>query len=69
MDGGIDGFYTFLDGVLLDEDSEVFAQDFRAAEVRRHVEVDVWILQAKRETSFTETTFDKWESSLTSSIE
>lgn len=64
MDGGVDGFYTFLDGVLMDEDSAVFAPEFKAADVRRHVEVDVWILQAKRETSFTETTFDKWDSSL-----
>lgn len=64
MDGGIDGFYTFLDGVLLDEDAEVFSDGFKAADVRRHIEIDVWIVQAKRETSFTETTFDKWESSL-----
>jgi hypothetical protein len=64
MDGGIDAFYTFLEGKLLDEDSDVFAADFKPADVRRHVEIDVWIVQAKRETSFTETTFDKWESSL-----
>jgi hypothetical protein len=64
MDGGIDGFYTFLDGVLLDEDSKVLADDFRPAEVRRNADLEVWIVQAKRETSFTETTFDKWDSSL-----
>lgn len=64
MDGGIDGFYTFLDGALLDEDSEVLADEFKPAQVRRNVDLDVWIVQAKRETSFTETTFDKWDSSL-----
>ncbi|WP_143875883.1 AIPR family protein [Nocardia fluminea] len=64
MDGGIDGFYTFLDGTLLDEDSDVLSQNFKAADIRRHADIDVWILQAKRETSFSETTFDKLESSL-----
>lgn len=64
MDGGIDGFYTFLDGMLLDEDSEVLADEFKPAQVRRNVDLEVWIVQAKRETSFTETTFDKWDSSL-----
>jgi hypothetical protein len=64
MDGGIDGFYSFLDGVLLDEDSEVLADEFKPAQVRRNVDLEVWIVQAKRETSFTETTFDKWNSSL-----
>lgn len=64
MDGGIDGFYTFLDGVLLDEDSEVLADDFNPTNVRRNADLEVRIVQAKRETSFTETTFDKWDSSL-----
>lgn len=64
MDGGIDGFFTFLDGVLLDDDSDVFGSTFVPTEVRRHVEIDVWILQAKRTPSFTEETFDKWSSAL-----
>jgi hypothetical protein len=29
MDGGTDGFYTFLDGILMDEDSAVFAPEFK----------------------------------------
>lgn len=63
-DGGIDGFFTFLDGVLVDEDHEIFGSGFKASDARRHINIDVWIVQAKRETSFTETTFDKWQSSL-----
>ncbi|MFF0635948.1 AIPR family protein [Nocardia sp. NPDC004151] len=63
-DGGIDGFYVFLDGALLDEDSDVFADDFKASNVRKHAEMDVWVIQAKRESSFTETAFDKLQSSL-----
>ncbi|MFE3080923.1 AIPR family protein [Nocardia tengchongensis] len=63
-DGGIDGFYVFLDRVLLNEDSWLFAEDYKASSVRKHADLDVWIIQAKRESSFTETAFDKLQSSL-----
>jgi hypothetical protein len=64
MDGGLDAVYVFQDGVLLDEDSDVFSEDFTAKNVRKNVELDLWLIQAKREMSFTETAFDKVESSL-----
>jgi hypothetical protein len=64
MDGGLDAVYVFQDGVLLDEDSDVFSEDFTAKNVRKNVELDLWLIQAKREMSFTETAFDKIESSL-----
>ncbi|MFQ6397613.1 AIPR family protein [Nocardia sp. KC 131] len=64
MDGGIDGLYVFLDGVLLNEDSGLFADDYKASNVRKNAELDVWIIQAKQESSFTETAFDKLQSSL-----
>lgn len=64
MDGGIDAVYVFQDGALLDEDSDVFSEDFTAKNIRKNVELDLWLIQAKRETSFTETAFDKVESSL-----
>src|ERR1700678_1477011 len=64
MDGGLDAVYVFQDGALLDEDSDVFSDEFTAKNVRKSVELDLWLIQAKRETSFTETAFDKVESSL-----
>ena len=64
MDGGIDAVYVFQDGSLLDDDSDVFSEDFTAKNVRKNVELDLWIIQAKREKSYTETAFDKVESSL-----
>jgi hypothetical protein len=64
QDGGIDGIYVFLDGELLDDDSDIFADGFATASVRKHAELTLWMTQAKRETSFAETTFDKAASSL-----
>lgn len=69
MDGGIDGVYVFQDGILLDEDSDVFSDDFTAKNVRKNVELELWLIQAKRERSFTETAFDKVESSLSRLLE
>lgn len=63
-DGGLDAVYVFQDGSLLDEDSEILSEDFTARNVRKNVELDLFLVQAKRETSFTETAFDLVESSL-----
>ena len=64
MDGGLDAVYVFQDGALLDEDSDVFTDDFIVKNVRKNVELELWLVQAKREKSFTETAFDKVQSSL-----
>lgn len=64
-DGGIDALYVFQDGILLDDDSDVFADDFAPKNVRKNVGLELWLIQAKRETSFSETAFDKAQSSLT----
>ncbi len=63
-DGGIDAVYVFLDGALLDDDSEAFSEEFAASSVRKHVELDLRLIQAKREQSFTETALDLAASSL-----
>ncbi|WP_445996618.1 AIPR family protein [Okibacterium fritillariae] len=63
-DGGIDAVYTFLDDALLDEDSEIFDQDAQVSKIRKGAELECYFIQAKREESFTETAFDKAESSL-----
>jgi hypothetical protein len=63
-DGGIDGLYVFQDGSLLDEDSPIFAEGFKPSSVRKNVDIEVWVIQAKREDSFTETAIDKISSSL-----
>jgi hypothetical protein len=64
MDGGIDAVYVFQDGMLLSEDSDVFGPDFSSKSVQKGVELELWLIQAKREKSFTETAFDKAHSSL-----
>ncbi|WP_175472433.1 AIPR family protein [Curtobacterium sp. MCBA15_009] len=63
-DGGIDAVYTFVDDALLDEDWTMFDQDAPASKIRKGVELECVFIQAKREESFTETAFDKAESSL-----
>ncbi|MBH2007303.1 AIPR family protein [Candidatus Saccharibacteria bacterium] len=56
-DGGIDGFYTFADEILVDE-------DFEKSRLPSRYSLDLYILQGKRTSSFTETAFDKWTVSL-----
>lgn len=57
-DGAIDAVYVLQDGRLLDEDSHVFRDDFKIADARKGVELDLHIVQAKQESSFTETALD-----------
>ena len=58
-DGGIDGLFTFLDGVLLRVDSEVLDDDFQPTAVKRGVELTLFAIQAKTTPSFGETAFEK----------
>jgi hypothetical protein len=52
-DGGIDGFYAFTNGELLQEDSDV-------SELRKNIQIDVILIQAKTSASFSETAMDKF---------
>ncbi|MFY1705340.1 AIPR family protein [Micromonospora sp. WMMA1923] len=58
-DGAIDAIYMFVDGVLLSEDSDLLQDGFSASRLPRGVKLHLWLVQAKRETSFTETAIDK----------
>lgn len=62
-DGGIDGAYVFLDDVLLNEESAVFQDDFAPTKVPVGTLLELWLVQAKRRQSFTETAIDKAASS------
>lgn len=62
-DGGIDGVYVLLGGVPLSEDSPVLQDDFAPNKAPVGARLDIWFVQAKRETSFTETAIDKIASS------
>jgi hypothetical protein len=64
MDGAIDGVYVFLDGVLLDEDSDVFNSDFDATKVRKSADLEFKLIQAKTSQGFAETAIDLASSSL-----
>ncbi|MCX5068223.1 AIPR family protein [Micromonospora lupini] len=58
-DGAIDAIYVFVDGMLLSEDSDVLQAGFSSSKLPRGVKLQLWLVQAKRETSFTETAIDK----------
>lgn len=59
LDGGIDAAYTFLDGQLLDEDSDLLADGFNARDIRKGAELSLWLIQAKRTESFGEDAFNR----------
>jgi hypothetical protein len=56
-DGGIDSFYVFVDGELLDEDTDV-------SKYKKNPVIDIYLIQAKQTTSFTEVALDKLHSTL-----
>lgn len=62
-DGGIDGVFTFLDGLLLAEDSEVFDSAYPPSRFRQGVPLTLRLVQAKRSESFAERTIDLVDSS------
>jgi len=62
-DGGIDGVYTFVNGELIAEDSDIFLPDFSVSDYSRNVSLTLHLVQAKRSTSFTETAIDLASSS------
>jgi hypothetical protein len=62
-DGAIDGVYTFLDGNLLAADSEIFDEDFTPSRMSAGIPLLLFLVQAKRSESFTETALDLVSSS------
>lgn len=57
-DGGVDSFYTFIDGELLDEDTDV-------SKYKKNPLIDTFLIQAKQTPSFGEGTLDRLHSSVT----
>jgi hypothetical protein len=64
QDGAIDGIYVFLGSILLTEDSDLLGDDFVPTNYERGLKLSLELVQAKRETSFTETAIDLASSSL-----
>lgn len=58
-DGAIDGIYVFLGDTLLSEDSDVFADGFSPGRISPNTRLELWLIQAKRVTSFSETAIEK----------
>jgi hypothetical protein len=52
-DGGIDAFYSFVNGELIQEDTDV-------TEFKRNIQIEVALIQAKTSASFSETAMDKF---------
>jgi hypothetical protein len=57
-DGGIDSFQAFVDGELLDEDTEI-------SKYKKNPVIDIFLVQAKQSSSFAEVALDKLHSTLT----
>lgn len=51
-DGGIDGFFIFINGELIDDDTDL-------GEFKKNPLLELYLIQAKRETSFSEKAFDR----------
>ncbi len=51
--------YVFLGDVLLAEDSDVFQDDFVPGRVAARSRLELWMVQAKRDTSFSESAIEK----------
>jgi len=51
-DGGIDGFFTFINGELLTEDTDISG-------IKRGSTIEIFLIQAKRSSSFTEAAVDR----------
>jgi len=68
-DGGIDGIYTFLNGNLIAEDSEVLEEHFDASTVRRGPSLVLVVVQAKQSASFAETPFEKLQTTFSEILE
>ena len=58
-DGGFDGIFTFMNDVLLTEDSEIFEQDFSPSKLPRGAKLELVLLQAKQQSSFGESALEK----------
>ena len=63
-DGALDGVYVFLGGRLLAEDDQLLSDDSTPSGFERDMDLALWVIQAKRQTSFTETAVDLVSSSL-----
>ena len=62
-DGGLDAVFTFVEGILLEEDSELLDPDSSVTSTSSP-RIDLWLVQAKRSASFSETAIDKVASSV-----
>jgi hypothetical protein len=58
-DGAIDAIYVFVAGTLLSEDSEILQKGFTPGRSLIGARLELWLVQAKQETSFSETAIEK----------
>jgi hypothetical protein len=63
-DAALDGVYTFLGELLLEEDNELFSDEVRASDYAKGQTLTLWLMQAKTANSFTENAVDLLASSL-----
>lgn len=63
-DGALDGIFTFLDGAMVASDHEALSPGFDRSSVRKGANLELHLIQAKREPGFKETPYDLASSSL-----
>jgi hypothetical protein len=63
-DGALDGVFVFLGDTLLTEDAEVLSDQSMPSAFPRDLTLTLWLIQAKRTSSFSETAIDLASSSL-----
>jgi hypothetical protein len=64
QDGAVDSVYVFFDDTLVDEDSEVVLAESKPSAFIQGRSLELWVVQAKRTASFSETVLDKLENTL-----
>lgn len=64
QDGAIDSIYVFFDDTLLDEDSEVVSELSKPSDFGQDRTLELWIVQAKRTPSFSESVLEALENTL-----
>jgi len=64
QDGAVDSVYVFFDDTLVDEDSEVVLSESKPSSFSQGRSLELWVVQAKRTASFSESALDKLENTL-----
>jgi hypothetical protein len=63
-DGGFDGIFTFMNDVLLSDESEIYETELPASKLPKEAKLELVLVQAKQGASYTETALEKAQVSI-----